>query len=70
MGMSSLMDGPADETNLTGVGEIRLIPAMQTKCLIPWLEVSLYSHPLSFYRGYMRLCVLKKIHLPLCVTVT
>ncbi|XP_073062854.1 protein fluG isoform X2 [Primulina eburnea] len=38
MGMSSHMDGPADETNLTGVGEIRLIPDMQTKCQIPWAK--------------------------------
>ncbi|XP_073150907.1 protein fluG [Henckelia pumila] len=38
MGMSSHMDGPADETNLSGVGEIRLIPAMQTKCQIPWAK--------------------------------
>nr|XP_043629896.1 protein fluG [Erigeron canadensis] len=37
MGMSSAMDGPADETNLTGTGEIRLIPDLSTRCKIPWL---------------------------------
>lgn len=36
MGMTSFADGPADETNLTGVGEIRLIPDLSTKCRIPW----------------------------------
>ncbi|KAJ0570058.1 putative glutamine synthetase [Helianthus annuus] len=36
MGMSSAMDGPADETNLTGTGEIRLIPDLSTRCKIPW----------------------------------
>ncbi|KAK3043030.1 hypothetical protein RJ639_002598, partial [Escallonia herrerae] len=38
MGMSSSCDGPADETNLTGVGEIRLIPDLSTKCRIPWTK--------------------------------
>ncbi|KAG6693494.1 hypothetical protein I3843_09G003000 [Carya illinoinensis] len=38
MGMTSFADGPADETNLTGVGEIRLIPDLSTKCRIPWKE--------------------------------
>ncbi|KAI3827082.1 hypothetical protein L1987_01146 [Smallanthus sonchifolius] len=37
MGMSSAMDGPADETNLTGTGEIRLIPDLSTRCKIPWV---------------------------------
>lgn len=36
MGMSSLVDGPAENTNLTGVGEIRLIPDLSTKRVIPW----------------------------------
>ncbi|KAJ6810058.1 protein fluG [Iris pallida] len=36
MGMSSFTDGPADGTNLTGVGEIRLIPDLSTKCRLPW----------------------------------
>ncbi|KAK6152355.1 hypothetical protein DH2020_014990 [Rehmannia glutinosa] len=36
MGMSSHMDCPADETNLSGVGEIRLIPDLSTKSIIPW----------------------------------
>lgn len=36
MAMSSHMDGPADGTNLTGVGEISLIPDLSTKRLIPW----------------------------------
>ncbi|KAL7133498.1 hypothetical protein ABFS83_12G144700 [Erythranthe nasuta] len=38
MGMSSHTDGPADETNLTGVGEIRLIPDLSTKRIIPWAK--------------------------------
>ncbi|KAL8508734.1 hypothetical protein ACS0TY_016091 [Phlomoides rotata] len=38
MAMSSHMDGPADGTNLSGVGEIRLIPDLSTKCLIPWAK--------------------------------
>ncbi|CAN6580955.1 unnamed protein product [Malus baccata var. baccata] len=38
MGMTSLVDGPADETNLTGVGEIRLMPDLSTKRKIPWVE--------------------------------
>ncbi|KAA8516596.1 hypothetical protein F0562_016898 [Nyssa sinensis] len=36
MGMSSAVDGPADETNLSGVGEIRLMPDLSTKWKIPW----------------------------------
>lgn len=36
MGMSSAIDGPADGTNLSGVGEIGLIPDITTKCIIPW----------------------------------
>ncbi|XP_062001966.1 protein fluG-like [Rosa rugosa] len=38
MGMTSFTDGPADETNLTGVGEIRLMPDLSTKRRIPWVE--------------------------------
>ncbi|KAL6141892.1 hypothetical protein ACLB2K_060178 [Fragaria x ananassa] len=38
MGMTSFTDGPADETNLTGVGEIRLMPDLSTKWRIPWVE--------------------------------
>ncbi|GJY60763.1 protein FluG isoform X1 [Tanacetum coccineum] len=37
MGMSSAIDGPADETNLTGTGEIRLIPDLSTRRKIPWM---------------------------------
>lgn len=36
MGMSSFVDGPADGTNLSGVGEIRLIPDLSTKYIVPW----------------------------------
>ncbi|KAK4583073.1 hypothetical protein RGQ29_026022 [Quercus rubra] len=36
MGMTSFADGPADETNLTGTGEIRLFPDLSTKFRIPW----------------------------------
>ncbi|ERN04790.1 hypothetical protein AMTR_s00140p00082700 [Amborella trichopoda] len=38
MGMTSFSDGPAKGTNLTGVGEIRIMPDTTTKCRIPWLE--------------------------------
>ncbi|KAI3442910.1 Gln-synt_C domain-containing protein [Psidium guajava] len=36
MGMCSFVDAPAEDTNLTGVGEIRLIPDLLTKWQIPW----------------------------------
>uniref|UniRef100_A0A2N9IEV6 GS catalytic domain-containing protein n=1 Tax=Fagus sylvatica TaxID=28930 RepID=A0A2N9IEV6_FAGSY len=36
MGMTSFADAPADETNLTAVGEFRLIPDLSTRCRIPW----------------------------------
>ncbi|KAG2537738.1 hypothetical protein PVAP13_9NG336200 [Panicum virgatum] len=36
MGMTSFCDGPADGTNLTGVGEIRLVPDMPTLLRLPW----------------------------------
>ncbi|VAH03951.1 unnamed protein product [Triticum turgidum subsp. durum] len=36
MGMTSFCDGPADGTNLTGVGEIRLMPDMSTLLRLPW----------------------------------
>ncbi|KAJ1295341.1 hypothetical protein BS78_01G216300 [Paspalum vaginatum] len=36
MGMTSFCDGPADGTNLTGVGEIRLVPDMPTLMRLPW----------------------------------
>ncbi|KAK3445465.1 hypothetical protein EUGRSUZ_A01617 [Eucalyptus grandis] len=36
MGMCSFVDGPAEDTNLTGVGEIRLMPDLLTKWQIPW----------------------------------
>lgn len=36
MGMSSAADSPSDETGLTGVGEIRLIPDVTTRKKIPW----------------------------------
>lgn len=36
MAMPSYVDGPAAGTNLGGVGEIRLIPDLSTKCRIPW----------------------------------
>ncbi|WCJ34437.1 glutamate-ammonia ligase catalytics glutamate-ammonia ligase [Euphorbia peplus] len=38
MGMSSAVDGPADGTNLTGVGEIRLMADLLTKKRIPWMK--------------------------------
>ena len=36
MAMTSFADAPADETNLTGVGEIRLMPDLSTRKRIPW----------------------------------
>uniref|UniRef100_A0A7N2R858 GS catalytic domain-containing protein n=1 Tax=Quercus lobata TaxID=97700 RepID=A0A7N2R858_QUELO len=36
MGATSFADAPPDETNLAGVGEIRLTPDLSTKCRIPW----------------------------------
>ncbi|XVF07814.1 hypothetical protein REPUB_Repub06bG0172400 [Reevesia pubescens] len=36
MAMSSAIDGPADGTNLTGTGEIRLMPDLSTRREIPW----------------------------------
>lgn len=36
MGMTSSSDGPAEGTNLTGTGEIRLMPDLSTKRTIPW----------------------------------
>ncbi|CAI0469345.1 unnamed protein product [Linum tenue] len=38
MGMASYIDAPADGSNLTGTGEIRLMPELSTKRKIPWLE--------------------------------
>ncbi|ESW16388.1 hypothetical protein PHAVU_007G152500 [Phaseolus vulgaris] len=38
MGFSSLMDGPADGSGLTAVGETRLIPDLSTLRRIPWNE--------------------------------
>ncbi|KAG6771831.1 hypothetical protein D5086_012809 [Populus alba] len=38
MAMCSATDGPADETGLTGVGEIRLVPDVTTRKKIPWME--------------------------------
>ncbi|KAK8666122.1 hypothetical protein V6N13_006274 [Hibiscus sabdariffa] len=36
MAMSSAIDAPADETNLTATGEIRLMPDLSTRREIPW----------------------------------
>lgn len=36
MAMSSAVDCPADDTNLSAVGEIRLIPDLSTMRRIPW----------------------------------
>lgn len=38
MGLVSLKDSIADETNLTEVGEIRLLPDLSTKAIIPWTK--------------------------------
>lgn len=47
MGMCSFVDGPAEDTNLTGVGEIRLIPDLSTKWQIPWYDQFFWpaNHP-------------------------
>lgn len=36
MALISAVDAAADDTNLGGVGEIRLIPDLSTKWRIPW----------------------------------
>lgn len=36
MGMTSAVDGPADGTNLSGTGEVRLMPDLSTRWRIPW----------------------------------
>ncbi|KAI3995232.1 hypothetical protein MKX01_032034 [Papaver californicum] len=36
MGMTSFSVGPADGTNLTGTGKIRLMPDLSTKRTLPW----------------------------------
>lgn len=41
MGMTSFYDGPAEESKLTGIGEIRLVPDLSTKRIIPWYFVQL-----------------------------
>ncbi|KAL8135908.1 hypothetical protein AgCh_010505 [Apium graveolens] len=38
MAMTSAADGPADGTDLSGVGEIRLLPHLSTKRRIPWAK--------------------------------
>ncbi|OMO73719.1 Amidohydrolase 2 [Corchorus olitorius] len=38
MAMTSFVDGPADGTNLTGTGEIRLMPDLSTRKAIPWTK--------------------------------
>ncbi|CAN0926201.1 Protein fluG [Linum grandiflorum] len=38
MAMVSYLDAPADDSNLTGTGEIRLMPDLSTKRKIPWME--------------------------------
>ncbi|KAK6231694.1 hypothetical protein SCA6_001767 [Theobroma cacao] len=38
MGLTSAIDGPAEETNLTGTGEIRLMPDISTRREIPWTK--------------------------------
>jgi len=38
MGFSSHMDGPADGSGLTAVGETRLVPDLSTLRKIPWYQ--------------------------------
>lgn len=49
MAMTSFMDGPAQETNLTGVGEIRLMPDSSTKWRIPWYKSVFHRIFFKFY---------------------
>lgn len=49
MAMSSAVDGPADETDLTGTGEIRLMPDLSTLRRIPWYYVLTPGISLVFY---------------------
>ena len=58
MGMPSFTDGPAEESKLTGVGEIRLIPDLSTKRRIPWYEN-------AFMRIWLVLLISKCLYLPL-----
>lgn len=48
MGMSSFMDGPAEGSGLSVVGETRLMPDLSTKRSIPWYTI-------SFSGGYSEL---------------
>ncbi|KAK8950724.1 hypothetical protein KSP39_PZI004774 [Platanthera zijinensis] len=36
MALTSFLDGPADGSNLTGTGEVRLMPDCSTKFQVPW----------------------------------
>lgn len=36
MAMTSYMDSPAPDTGLSPVGEIRLMPDLSTKVILPW----------------------------------
>lgn len=36
MGMTSFSDSPAEDSGLRGVGEVRLVPDLSTKNIIPW----------------------------------
>ncbi|CAN6460666.1 unnamed protein product [Victoria cruziana] len=38
MGMTSYSDGPAEASNLSAVGEIRLMPDLSTSCRLPWSQ--------------------------------
>ena len=49
MGMSSASDCPADESGLTAVGEIRLMPDITTRKKIPWYNFSEIVTCVLFY---------------------
>nr|KJB15107.1 hypothetical protein B456_002G160800 [Gossypium raimondii] len=55
MAMSSSIDSPADETNLTATGEIRLMPDLLTMRKIPWICIWL--------NGFYNEMVLADMHL-------
>ncbi|PPS06920.1 hypothetical protein GOBAR_AA13723 [Gossypium barbadense] len=58
MAMSSAVDGPADETNLTGTGEIRLMPDLST-----WREIPCNVGTLFLNRKKQEEMVLADMHL-------
>lgn len=63
MGTTSFADAPPDETNLTGVGEIRLTPDLSTMCRIPWYEISLRGILLVYFTS---VCMFVHFEIAVC----